>query len=221
MKPKRIILIRHGHSAGNENKELYKTIPDYAVLLTEKGRQDASEVGNKINSLIQSESFCAYYSPYFRSRQTMDIAFKNLNINNLRFKREEPRIREQEYSGKLRDANNISSDFEKEREDYGKFFYRLDGGESVCDCYDRVSSFIGTLYRHFNKHDYPENCLIFTHGMLARVFVQRWFHIEIEEFETWKNPKNGEFYIMELGVDGKYKLINPPEKHKLGYGYKY
>ena len=37
MKPQRIILIRHGESEGNINKEIYTQKPDYALYLTNKG----------------------------------------------------------------------------------------------------------------------------------------------------------------------------------------
>lgn len=220
MKPKRIILIRHAESIGNKDKEIYSNLPDYAVLLTEKGVNQSFEVGKNLNNILKDESFCIYYSPYFRTRQTMDNALKYLNNNQCLFKREEPRIREQEYSGKLR-AYDSKQQFDKEREEYGKFFYRMDGGESGADCSDRVSDFLSTLNRDFEKQNYPENVLIFTHGMLLRIFIMRFFHITVEEFEMWKNPKNGEIHILELGIDNKYKLITELRKHEKGYGYRY
>ena len=45
MKPKRIILIRHGESEGNVNKRIYNQKPDYALLLTDKGKQLAAAAG--------------------------------------------------------------------------------------------------------------------------------------------------------------------------------
>lgn len=38
MKPKRIILVRHGQSEGNEDSLNYETIPNYALNLTNKGK---------------------------------------------------------------------------------------------------------------------------------------------------------------------------------------
>lgn len=224
MKPKRIILIRHGESHGNIDKSFYSHTPDYAIYLTKIGTEQAKEVGHKIKDIIKDESYCVYYSPYFRAHQTMDLAV-NVIDNELmynvarRFKREEPRIREQEYAGSLRITTD--ENFETEREKFGKFFYRLHGGESGADVYDRVSDFIGTLHRDFEKKDYPENCLIFAHGMTNRLFLVRWLHIPIEEFETWKNPRNGEMYILELQKNGKYRLITEIAQHPSGYGYKY
>lgn len=218
MKPKRIILIRHGESDGNVDNSIYAKIPDYAIYLTKKGRLQAKRIGRRIKDMIKNETYSIYYSPYFRARQTKDLALKQLNNNFCWVQREEPRIREQEYAGKLQLGRH---DDDSEREAYGKFFYRMDGGESGADVYDRVSDFIGTLNRDFEKPNYPENCLIFAHGMTNRLFLVRWLHIPIEEFETWKNPPNGSMYILELQSNNKYKLITEINKHPTGYGYKY
>lgn len=44
MKPKRIILIRHGECDANINEEKFATIPDYTIKLTEKGYRQALEL---------------------------------------------------------------------------------------------------------------------------------------------------------------------------------
>ena len=222
-KPKRIILIRHGESQGNVDKTVYSKFPDYAIYLTNKGKLQAGEAGMKLKEILQSESYGCYYSPYFRARQTMDLAVRvidnDLSYNKNRFfKKEEVRIREQEYSGKLRVGRH---DDDKDRDEYGKFFYRQTGGESAADVFDRVCDFIGALHRDFEKLDYPSNCLIFAHGMSNRVFIKKFLHCSVEEFETWKNPRNGEIYILELQVNNKYKLITDIQKHATGYGYQY
>lgn len=211
MKPKKIFIIRHGESEGNVSKDIYTKIPDYAIYLTDKGKAQASEAGKKIAEIIKYETFGIYYSPYFRSRQTMDEAMQYLTIQNCRFKHEEVRMREQEYSGRLR-----KEDFENnDRDEYGKFFYRNDGGESGSDVWDRTSDFIGALHRDFEKINYPENALIFGHGFTNRIFLMKYLHITVEEFETYKNPRNGEIHILELGIDNKYKLITEIRKHTM------
>ena len=45
MRPKRIILIRHGNSEGNADRERYATIPDHALNLTAEGEQQACKPG--------------------------------------------------------------------------------------------------------------------------------------------------------------------------------
>jgi broad specificity phosphatase PhoE len=218
MKPKRIVLIRHGESQGNINKKLYGQLPDYAIYLTDKGKEQAKEAGNKLKEIIGQETYCAYFSPYFRARQTMDVALNQLNPLKLEFFREEVRMREQEHSGKL---HNGRHDYDTERESFGKFFYRMDGGESGADVYDRVSDLIGTLNRDFEKANFPNNLLLFGHGMSNRMFIMRWLQATVEQFETWKNPRNGDLYILELQDNNKYKLITEIPLHPKGYGYKY
>lgn len=102
--------------------------------------------------------------------------------------REEPRIREQEW-GHFRDL----ADYDRtvvNRDAYGTFYYRIPEGESGADVYDRVSDFFGTLHRDFGKPDFPENALIVTHGMTLRLFLMRWFHWTVEDFEQLANPGN-------------------------------
>jgi broad specificity phosphatase PhoE len=63
-----------------------------------------------------------------------------------------------------------------------------------------------TLYRDFNKLEYPQNTLIVTHGMTLRVFLMRWFHWTVEEFENIRNPHNCQIVVMNKRSDDKYDL---------------
>ncbi|MEZ4934547.1 MAG: histidine phosphatase family protein [Saprospiraceae bacterium] len=123
---------------------------------------------------------------------------------------EEPRIREQEW-GHLK-GEEESRKIDAERDQYGVFYYRIPDGESAADVYDRVSDFFGTLHRDFKKKHFPENCVIVTHGMTIRLFLMKWFHWTVEEFEQLKNPINCSMFILEQNEQGKYKLITEPEK---------
>jgi broad specificity phosphatase PhoE len=87
--------------------------------------------------------------------------------------------------------------------------------ESGADVYDRVSVFFETLYRDFNKPDYPENTLIVTHGMTLRIFLMRWLHWTVEEYESLENPNNCQVVVMEQDAHGKYQLITPLKKRIL------
>jgi broad specificity phosphatase PhoE len=64
LKPLRIILVRHGQSEGNANKEVYKDKPDYALHLTELGRHQAHESGKELKSLIGDQTVKFYVSPF-------------------------------------------------------------------------------------------------------------------------------------------------------------
>ena len=69
-----IYLIRHGQSQGNANKDIYKTTPDYALRLTEKGYSQALDRGIRIaqNILCIGEPAYFYCSPFYRTRDTLN-----------------------------------------------------------------------------------------------------------------------------------------------------
>ncbi len=213
MKPDRIVLVRHGQSVGNVNKEIYKEIPDYALQLSEEGKAQAVEAGRRFRELIGDESFKCYVSPFWRTRQTylgMMTAFPSHQKTSKEFY-EDPRLREQEWAGALRE-DGYMEDIESERDSFGHFYYRFDRGESCADVFDRISSFLDTLHRDFEKTDFPRNCLIVTHGMTLRVFLMRFFHLSVEEFERLRNPKNCQMVVLERAGE-KYKLVNGLEEY--------
>ena len=206
MKPKRIILVRHGQSEGNEDSLNYETIPDYALNLTSKGQEQAVSAGEEIRSIIGDGNVQAYISPYYRTRQTYD-GIKSILQDRISGCHEDPRIREQDW-GHLRHPDD-SRLLVQERNQYSLFYYRMKDGESGADVYDRVSVFFETLYRDFKKENYPENSLLVTHGMTLRIFLMRWLHWTVEEYESLENPHNCQVLVMEMSDDGKYKLITP------------
>lgn len=206
MKPKRILLVRHGESEGNVDKLHYVSIPDYALNLTKKGKAQAFEAGETIKTLIGSQSIYSYVSPFYRTRQTLEQIASVLGDKIVKTV-EDPRIREQEW-GHLRHPDETDP-IRKERDEYSTFYFRIKDGESGADVYDRTSTFLETMYRDFNKADYPENALIVTHGLTLRIFLMRWLHWTVEEYENIKNPKNCEVIILEQNDKGKYELVTP------------
>lgn len=222
MKPKNIILVRHGESTGNVSKDEYLKTPDYALVLTEEGRRQAVVAGAEIRSKIQEGKLTrdlvlpeamVYCSSYYRTRQTYEGIKKNLNVWRYY---ETPQLREQEWGTTFEGVRNYQKakeDIEKFRDENGKFYYRFDSGENIAQVYDRVSLFMDTLFRDFEKPDFPENVLIVTHGMTLRVFLMRWFHWTVEEFETVKNPKNCEFFVLtSKDRRSKYELVTELNK---------
>lgn len=203
MKPKRIILIRHGESEANVNKYLFAKVPDYTIELTEKGREQAKEVGERLKELVGGESIYFYYSPFWRARSTFEVIVSVFPKAQFKYS-EEPRLREQEW-GYLR----CQEDFDKicrERREYGTFYYRIPGGEAGSDVYDRVNDLLGSLYRDFSADEFPENCVLVTHGLTIRLFIMRFFHLTVEEFEQMIAPKNCDLVLLQLQDDGHYQL---------------
>lgn len=205
MKPHRIILVRHGESEGNLDRNTYAQKQDYKLLLTPLGEQQADEAGKKLKAIIGNENMMYYVSPLWRTRMTFEHIAKHFDKAQYRWK-EDPRLREQEW-GHFRDLKaNIQID--DERNKFGTFYYRIKDGESCADVYDRVSDFMHSMYRDFEKASFPKNAVIISHGMTIRLFLMRWFHWTVEEFETLRNPKNAEIIVMEQDeLTGKYKLV--------------
>lgn len=192
MKPKRVLIVRHGESEGNVNKEIYSTIPDYAVRLTERGRQQADEAGDKIIGYTTGKSVAVYYSPFLRTIETTNgilTRLKPLGIINKEFVREDARLREQEWHSCL-PLSSHDMQREEDRIKFGVFFYRFPHGEGNTDVYDRMGSFVESLHRDFQRVDFPETLVIVTHGMAMRVLLMHLMTKTVDDFHTWRNPNN-------------------------------
>ena len=203
MKPNRIILIRHGESEGNVDREQYGKTPDFSLNLTNKGIDQAKKAGADIKKILGAETLGVYISPFYRTRQTYKYLRENIEENIINSS-EDPRIREQEW-GHLRPLEE-NEDIKIERNQYSTFYFRIPDGESGADVFDRVSTFLETLHRDFRKPDFPDNALIVTHGMTLRLFLMRWYHWTVEEFENVRNPKNCQIVVLEKRGDDKYEL---------------
>ncbi|ALE91599.1 phosphoglycerate mutase [Arthrobacter alpinus] len=201
--PRQIIMVRHGQSAANVDQTLYNRIPDYRIPLTEQGVAEAKVAGEQIRRQLNGQKVCVYVSPYLRAYQTLEA----LNLGDLVERTlEEPRLREQDWANFQNPAE--IADQKELRNAYGHFFYRFREGESGSDVYDRVTSFLETLYRHWSKPDYEPNTLLVTHGLTMRLFCMRWFHWSVEYFESLNNPGNAEVRALVAGATG-YSLDKP------------
>lgn len=209
MRPEKIILVRHGESEGNIDKSLYNSTPDFALKLSPTGVEQAKQAGIEIHKIIEDGSMYVYLSPYYRTRETYQHISESLKDNVIKAV-EDPRLREQDW-GHLRHQDE-NKNINEERDNFSTFYYRIPDGESGADVFDRVSNFLDTLHRDFEKIDFPENVLIVTHGLTMRLFLMRWFHWTVEEYENLRNPKNCQIVIMEKQFDNHYQLISELEK---------
>ena len=95
MKPNKIFIVRHGQSIGNVDKRVYKELPDYALRLTDLGKQQAFEAGTVIRREIENESVAIYYSPFFRTIETLNNinkAFPEGHLKSFNFVYEGPPV---------------------------------------------------------------------------------------------------------------------------------
>lgn len=214
-RPKRIILLRHGQSEGNVDESTYATTPDWKVPLTPLGKAQATQAGKDIYEILggnqrdKDEQVFMYYSPYKRTRDTMEAVRSEIGNDRVISLREEPRISEQQF-GNFQNVEDVVQG-KKERHDFGRFYYRLKNGEAGLDVYSRVSSFIATLVRdcdQYNKAGYDLDnitVVIVLHGLSLRLFLMRWFQFSVEEFERSENPDNGQVIQMEKRWVGNHR----------------
>lgn len=208
MRPKRIILVRHGESEANLDAARHAIVPNHKICLSDAGRRQAHEVGKELREIIGKESVQFFVSPYERTRETYDCIRESFADEGRVIHRmyEDPRLREQDF-GNFREMEETRR-LQQARKAYGVFFYRFPDGESGADVFDRVSLFLESVHRNFRKHNFPRNCVIVTHGLTMRLFVMRWFRRSVEEFESWANPGNCEYRVMER-QGSRYVLTRP------------
>jgi broad specificity phosphatase PhoE len=136
--PDLVILVRHGESEGNVDKTLWWKVPDNKIRLTEKGRQQALDVGERIERALKHyetnlgicmQRLHIHASPFERTIETAQLARESIEHRVVRHNLC-PRLREQEF------GNMQCSDFKAYREEQkhvGRFWYRFPTGESGAD----------------------------------------------------------------------------------------
>ncbi|WOL03345.1 hypothetical protein Cni_G12065 [Canna indica] len=227
--PKRIILVRHGESQGNRDMAAYTTTPDYRIPLTPLGIEQSRAAGKRIKQVASEDGRSAkwkvyfYVSPYDRTRSTlreMGRAFSRKRVIGVR---EECRIREQDF-GNFQVEERMK-DIKQTRERFGRFFFRFPEGESAADVFDRVASFMESLWRDIDMRRLEQddnmdvNLVIVSHGLTSRVFLMKWFKWTVDQFEMLNNLENCEFRVMQLGPGGDYSLAihhSTEELHRWG-----
>lgn len=151
-----------------------------------------------------------YVSPFWRTRSTFENIVCSFPRSQFEYS-EEPRLREQEW-GYLRTYAELKQ-LKKERKEYGIFYYRFPGGEAGTDVYDRINDLLGSLHRDFQRENYPRNCILVTHSLAIRLFIMRWLHLTVEEFEQMLFPKNGQLVVLQLNEEtDDYELLTPLER---------
>lgn len=200
--PRRIILVRHGESYGNVDESEYTRTPDSQIRLTSKGHAQASETGHHLRKLLDADELDAYelffyISPYRRSKETALGIAQAFEPGTIAGVREEPQLREQDF-GNFQDQKRKQVE-KRERQSFGRFFYRFPDGESGADVFDRVTIFEDHMVRDIDVGRFHENTnmVLCTHGLTLRLFLMRWFHWTVSEYEQVANPANSTPIILE------------------------
>ncbi|KAI9075130.1 hypothetical protein K1719_042861 [Acacia pycnantha] len=184
-RPRRIILVRHGQSEGNVDEAVYTRIGDPKIALTDKGKAQAEDCGNKIRDLLlkdESQNWKLYFyvSPYRRTLQTLQYLARPFERSRISGLREEPRLREQDF-GNFQNREKMRKE-KQMRLLYGRFFYRFPNGESAADVYDRITGFRETLRNDINigrfqppgEEKIDMNLVIVSHGLTLRGYGGRY-----------------------------------------------
>lgn len=227
--PKRIILVRHGESQGNLDMSAYTTTPDYKISLTPLGTEQARAAGLRIYGVVSDGGMAAnwkvhfYVSPYVRTRETLREIGRAFPRERIIGAREECRVREQDF-GNFQVEERMKV-IKETRERFGRFFFRFPDGESAADVFDRVASFMESLWRDIDMRRLEQdessetNLVIISHGLTSRVFLMKWFKWSAEQFERLNNFGNCEFRVLQLGPSGDYSLaIHHTEEELRSWG---
>lgn len=114
--------------------------------------------------------------------------------------REDSRLRDGDigrYEGGVDELNKCLD----ERHAYGSFFYRFPHGESGADVCDRVCSFLDAFQREQMHFPPKTNVVLVTHGLTIRMFVKRWFHLNVSTFHDMTSPPPGTPIELEYRAD--------------------
>ena len=221
-----IKLVRHGESLSNTREMNPREVGDHKIPLSPLGEQQAIKAGQFLkewmapqkpwggwNKTVRGTGRRAqrpenlpliYCSPYQRTRQTLKGILEGSESPSDRKVYEDPTIRETERG--YTDYHESMEEELREREHYGWFYYRFQGGESPADCYDRASLFLHSMDRQIERKN-ANKVLIVTHGLFMRCFIMRFMHMTVEEFEIIDNPKNCAVITI---VGDKTKQIRAP-----------
>ena len=212
----RILLVRHGESLGNVDPSIHATIADHAVPLSERGREQAREVGKTIARYYEKTlgderpHVRLWVSPYRRTRETADeIAAHAAPWITDRV--EHILLCEQQFG--LFDGvpeDELPKRFPQQFEYYdmqcrfgGKFWARMPQGESRFDVAKRIHQAFGTFHRDVEDHDIRE-LIVICHGVTLRAFVMMWCHLSPEWFEAEPNPANCAVRVIDTRDDRGY-----------------
>ena len=112
-----------------------------------------------------------HISPYRRSKETAVGIARAFDPKRLAGVREEPQLREQDF-GNFQDLKAKQQE-KRERQSFGRFFYRFPDGESGADVFDRITMFEDHLVRDIDAGRFSENTnlILCTHGLTLRLFL--------------------------------------------------
>lgn len=157
-----LICIRHGQSLANVDKNIYLTIPDHKIILTDSGKQQASDLGRHLKKMY-SETNVVIHSPWVRAKHTAQLISESLQPRVII---EDPLIHEISLVNSYNCMKNWETNFcSTQKTQYSTYWYKEGTSESYADTYQRARVFIQDL--KLNKYDFKngDNVFIVSHGI--------------------------------------------------------
>lgn len=209
---KNIYIVRHGESEGNAKsvKDTEPYIIDMNVALTSLGEIQTKEAGLCLNDYLKSENGVFWVSPFKRTRCTAENVKNSLDkcySENFDYI-EDPRLVEQDFGDfdfqffdkwKYISPHSYFINQARYKDEHGRFFARIENGESMLDVYNRISLFVKTRLETSN---YKENIIV-THGCTSRALIMFLLNMKVEEYYTMPVPPNASIRHIVYN-DGKY-----------------
>jgi broad specificity phosphatase PhoE len=217
-----LVIVRHGESFRNEaraqaelrNEEVYGgDTRDMDVELTEKGRRQADQTGERLRERLGFDFDRAFVSPYRRTVQTAERIAAGLGrpLESIL----DERIREKEFGvldglTKLGLQRRYPEEAARKKRE-GKYYYRPIAGESYPDVNQRVHTFLGMLIRECRG----QNVLVVCHSVIVLSFRRLLERLSEQELlaidqDKEKEPRNCGFtwyrFDASQGTRGKLAL---------------
>jgi broad specificity phosphatase PhoE len=180
MQPLRIILVRHGESTANVDRDVRNTVAEVNIPLTELGKLQARASGERLDKLLEIETTTyGYVSPYLRAKETLSEMTKTcaqLEYSNFV---EDVRIRELEYGSANSDTLEEKAIRKEEMKKIGgPWFYRYPGGESYSDLYNRISNLYNEILLHHSMGMMKNGTVV----LVCHAHVMACFDVLIQSF---------------------------------------
>lgn len=234
-----IFLIRHAQSEANYDEVIYESKPDHDISLTEKGHEQAHELGRFMKEYFSINppqgKVRLWTSPYKRTVQTMndmkaemgegwtwDVDGRGLDVQY------DDRLRERDWG--VLHGNDIYGEHSPMEAAYphpvrryrltraaalGKYYARPFGGESIADVTMRLHSFFHDL--HFDIRNGVKDHVIVMHGLSMLAFALAFTKTHPAYYEKELLPGNTAVRVLDLDPQTQrfmdYGIVYDPEKN--------
>ena len=194
---------------GIEIKEEEK-IEDSIIELSEKGKEQAEKLGEKLNNYIKNnkikkENSLILISPYKRARSTFEIVNQKLKFDeNKEGVFVLNSLREQSYGA----FHMISK--ETKKQEYGKIYNECQRikssyykpqflGESPAEVSDRLWN-VCQFIKEYSEENNIENVFIFGHGNVNRCMLMNLLNLPPEFYDDFKRGSTASIINIKKGM---------------------